>query len=306
MRLPTWISAHLAALRALAVFTVVLGIAYPLLITAVAQLPGLKANAHGSIVERDGRPVGSTLLGQAFDGHPGYFRSRPSAAGAGYDPTATSASNLGPESVVDTLGDPALDPDSTDGDGGKRSLLTQVCTRSKEVGEREGVDGSRPFCTSGGLGAVLAVFRAEGLNGPITRVVSLNETATRYDAAAKAPRKDEGVRPFLDTYQGVRVELAVFGEDYSKGVVTPVRGAAPDKPAVPADAVTASGSGLDPDITPEYAKLQLARVAKARDTDPATLAKLVDEHTTGRALGFIGEPAVNVLELNLALDQRYP
>ncbi|MGY0237096.1 potassium-transporting ATPase subunit C [Longispora urticae] len=306
MRLPTWISAHLAALRALAVFTLVLGIAYPLLITAVAQLPGLKANAGGSIVERDGKPVGSTLLGQSFDGRPGYFQSRPSAAGDGYDPTATGASNLGPESVVDTLGDPALDPDSGNGDGGKRSLLTQVCTRSRDFGEREGVDGARPFCTTGGVGAVLGVFRAAGLTGPITRVVSLNETATAYDAEAKGPKKDETARPFLDSYEGVAVELAVFGEDYSKGVVTPVRGAAPDAPAVPADAVTASGSGLDPDITPAYATLQLTRVAKARGVDVAALRKIVAEHTSGRVLGFIGEPVVHVLELNLALDKRYP
>ncbi|MGY0231998.1 potassium-transporting ATPase subunit C [Longispora urticae] len=321
MRLPTWISAHLAALRALAVFTVVLGIAYPLLITAVAQIPGLRGNANGSIVERDGKPVGSTLIGQAFvddkgDPLPHYFQSRPSAAGDGYDPTATSASNLGPESVVDTLPDPGkpVDDSATLDDGSdnpaynpyKSALLSQVCARSVAVGELEGVDGARPFCTSDGLGAVLGVFRENGLTGKITRVVSLNETASAYDENAKSAKKDDSANPFVDTYEGVRVELAVFGEDYSKGIVTPIRGSAPDKPAVPADAVTASGSGLDPNITPEYAKIQLARVAKARNVDAATLQKLVDEHTTGRALGFMGEPVVNVLELNLALDKQHP
>ncbi|MFB9187337.1 potassium-transporting ATPase subunit C, partial [Dactylosporangium sucinum] len=149
MRLPSWLAQHVAALRALVVMTVVLGLAYPLLMVAVARIPGLSTKADGSIVSHDGKPVGSHLIGQSFtDAHGNplrqYFQSRPSAAGDGYDPTATSASNLGPESVVDT-------PD-------KPSLLTQVCSRSKAIGELEGVDGSRPYCTSGGVGAVLAVY----------------------------------------------------------------------------------------------------------------------------------------------------
>ena len=101
--------------------TVIIGVAYPLLVWLVAQLPGLNDKADGSIVEAGGKPVGSSLIGQLFtdaDGNPlpQYFQSRPSAAGDGYDPMATSASNLGPESIVDA-------PD-------KPSLLTLVCTRS--------------------------------------------------------------------------------------------------------------------------------------------------------------------------------
>ena len=104
---------HWAALRALLVLTVIVGIAYPVFIWLVAQIPGLHDNANGSIIEVDGKPVGSRLIGQLFtdaDGNPlpQYFQSRPSAAGDGYDPLATSASNLGPESIVDTPGDPSL------------------------------------------------------------------------------------------------------------------------------------------------------------------------------------------------------
>jgi K+-transporting ATPase ATPase C chain len=294
MRLPAWLAHHLAALRALLVLTVLTGVLYPLAITAIAQVPGLKHKADGSMVTAaDGKVVGSALIGQNFtdkDGKPlvQYFQSRPSAAGtAGYDPTATSASNLGPESVVDTLPDPAKKDDT-----GKQSLLTQVCSRSKAVGDLEGVDGRRPYCTPDGVGAVLAVYHRDGLTGPVTRAVSLNEACP--------------ATPFVASYQGVTVECAKFGEDYSLGIVTPVRGDAPATPAVPADAVTASASGLDPAISPAYAKLQAARVAKARAADVAAVLKLVDAHTTGRALGFLGEPAVNVVQLNIDLDRQYP
>ncbi len=286
MRLPAWLGQHLAALRALLVLTVLLGIAYPLLMVGVGRIPGLSGRADGSIVDRDGSPVGSRLIGQAFTDAGGsplkqYFQSRPSAAGDGYDPTSTSASNLGPENVVDTLGE-----------DGKPSLLTQVCARSKAVGELEGVDGGRPYCTPGGVGAVLAVFHRDGATGPVTRVVSLNETGP--------------AEPFLATYEGVTVELATPGEDYGKGVVTPVRGGAAQRPAVPADAVTASGSGLDPHISVAYARLQVPRVAAARGMSEAQARQLVDRYTTGRVLGFAGEPGVNVLQLNLALDAGHP
>ncbi|MEV4517465.1 potassium-transporting ATPase subunit C [Dactylosporangium sp. NPDC049525] len=292
MRLPAWLSQHLAALRALLVLTILLGIVYPLLMVGIGQIPGLSSRADGSLIDKDGKTVGSRLIGQAFtdtDGNPlkQYFQSRPSAAGDGYDPRSTSASNLGPENVVDTLADPADKEDE-----GKQSLLTQVCARSKAIGELEGVDGARPYCTPDGVGAVLAVFHRDGATGPVTRVVSLNETAP--------------AEPFIATYDGVKVELAVFGEDYSKGVVTPVRGDAPDQPAVPADAVTASGSGLDPHISVAYARLQVNRVAAARGMSPADAQKLVDKYTTGRVLGFVGEPGVNVLQLNLALDAGHP
>ncbi|GAA2359654.1 potassium-transporting ATPase KdpC subunit [Catellatospora methionotrophica] len=292
MRTPRWISQHLAAVRALVLFTVLLGLIYPLVITGVAQLPGLRDQANGSLVEVDGKPVGSALLGQSFtdaDGNPvpKYFQSRPSASG--YDPDATAASNLGPESIEDTLGDPALDPASEEGDGSSQALLTQVCARSKAVGELEGVSGARPYCTADGVGAVLRVFYTDGLSGRVTRAVSVNQACP--------------ATPFITSYQGVNVECGRFGEDYGKGVLVPIRGSAPERSAVPADAVTASGSSLDPHISVDYAQLQAARVAKARSLTTEKVNALIAEHTTGRALGFMGEPAVNVLALNLALDR---
>jgi K+-transporting ATPase ATPase C chain len=203
----------LAALRVLVVLTILLGVGYPLLMTGVAQL-AFEDHADGSLVERDGTTVGSTLVGQAFtrpvlsDGEPvtdeagnpvtepdtAYFQSRPSAAGLGYDPLATSASNLAPTS-----------PD----------LLALVEERRAAAAALDGID--------------------------------------------------------------------------------------PDD--VAPDALLASGSGLDPHISPAYADQQVERVAVERGLEPDEVAQLVDDHTTGRMLGFLGEPTVNVLELNLALDE---
>jgi K+-transporting ATPase ATPase C chain len=287
----TYVRTASTSLRMLLVLTVILGIGYPLAITALAQIPGLKHRADGSLVTLGGRAIGSGEIGQTFtDAHgrplPQYFQSRPSAAG--YDPTASSASNLGPESIVDTLPNPA-----TKGDTGTPSLLTQVCHRSLEVGRLDGVDGSRPYCSPDGTGSVLAVFwSGPGYHGHVVRVVSINQ--------------GPNATPFVSVYKGIEVQTARYGEDYRKGQLVPVRGNAPADPAVPADAVTASGSGLDPDISPEYAKIQEALVARTRRTSVGRIAALVAAHTDGRALGFMGEPTVNVLELNLALDRTYP
>jgi K+-transporting ATPase ATPase C chain len=297
MRVPQWIAQALAALRVVLALTLLVGIAYPLAMFAVAQLPGLRNQAAGSpLTGANGAQVGSRLIGQSFtdaDGKPirRYFQSRPSNAGAGYDPTASAASNLGANSVVDVLGDPTL-AGTPGGDGGKPSLLTKVCARSKAVGDLEGVDGRRPYCAADGVGAVLGVFRQHGLTGPALRVVSLNQACP--------------ATPFLPSYEGVAVQCATFGEDYGRAVVTPIRGDAPAKPAVPVDAVTASASGLDPDISLAYAQLQAPRVARERGVDLAAVSRLIADHTTGRALGVLGEPAVNVLELNVALDRSYP
>lgn len=288
MSFTTVVRQHTAALRALLILTVVLGLAYPALVWLVAQLPGLRDNANGSILEADGEAVGSSLIGQLYtdaDGNPlpQYFQGRPSVAGDGYDPLSSGAGNLGPEDVVDTAD--------------RTSLLTTVCARSKAVEERDGLekgDGARPFCTGGGVGAVLSVIGPRDATGTVsapTRVISVNEPC------ATTPR------PFLDTYEGVRVECATGGEDHRAGQIVPIRGSAPADPQVPADAVTASGSGLDPHISPAYADLQIDRVAAARGMSPEQVRSVVAAHTDGRVLGFLGEPRVNVLELNAALDR---
>ena len=284
-RLPKPLRPHLAAVRVLAVLTVILGGLYPLLVTGVARVL-LPHRAGGSIVRADGRDVGSALIGQSFTGRDGapvrkYFQSRPSAGG--YDPLASGASNLGPQDVVDLPPDPrAADQAARKG---RASLLTQVCARSKAVGKLEGVSGARPYCTPDGVGAVLKVFPAVGR--PV-RVVSVNQPCP--------------AAPFVAAYQGVRVECGRRGENYSAGRTVAVRGDA--HAVVPPDAVTASGSGLDPHISVAYAELQAPRVARARGLDVRRVRALVRAHTTGRVLGFMGEPGVNVLELNLALDKE--
>lgn len=276
---------HWAALRALLAFTAILGFGYPLSVWAIAQLPGLSHRAGGSLVEAQGQAVGSALIGQLFTDPAGnplaqYFQSRPSVGQ--YNPLSTGASNLGPESIVDRPG--------------RASLLTLVCQRSTAVGALEGVDGSRPFCTDDGVGAVLSVIGSRDGAGNVvnpTRVVSVNQPCTVT------------ARPFVDTYRDVRVECARAGEDYSAGQIVAVRGTAPQYGEVPPDAVTASGSGLDPHISVHYAQLQVARVAKARGVAPKDVRELLSASEDGRVLGFIGEPRVNVLLLNLALDERF-
>jgi K+-transporting ATPase ATPase C chain len=176
------------------VTTVLFGLIYSLVVTGLAQLlfPG---KANGQLLERNGKQVGSRIIGQAFTG-PGYFHSRPSAAGTGngYDPTASGGSYLGPTN---------------------KALLDRI-------------------------------------NGDVKKLHEEN----------------------------------------------------PGSP-IPADLVTSSGSGLDPDISPAAAEFQIRRVAQARHVSGSELRALVAKHTLGRQFGVFGEPRVNVLELNLDLDAQH-
>jgi potassium-transporting ATPase KdpC subunit len=256
-----------AALRVVLLLTLTVGLLYPLAMTGLGKVlfPGQAAGEKH-------------LIGQSFADENGtpvkkYFQSRPSAAGDGYDPTASGASNRGSADIVDT-------PD-------RPSLLTMVCSRSRAVGELEGVSGARPYCTTEGVGAVLGVFRDGGR--PV-RVISLNQLCP--------------ATPFVGRFEGLSVECAEAGADHSRAQAVPVRGDAPAQPPVPGDAVTASASGLDPHISVAYARLQAVRVAQARGLPIDEVNALVDAHTSGRPLGILGSAAVNVLQLNRALDGR--
>jgi K+-transporting ATPase ATPase C chain len=176
------------------VLTLAVGIIYPLAVTGMAQLL-FKDKANGSLIVKDGKVIGSQLIGQAFTGK-GYFYSRPSAAGNGYDATASGGTNLAP-------------------------------TSAKLLNER--------------------------------------------------------IKPTVEALQTEN----------------------PDK-AVPVDLVTTSASGLDPHITPAAAEFQIPRVARERGISPEQVRSLIRKHTEGRQLGILGEPRVNVLELNLDLDSSHP
>jgi K+-transporting ATPase ATPase C chain len=175
------------------VTTVLFGLIYPLGITGLAQLL-FRDRANGQLIEKDGKVAGSRIIGQAFTG-PGYFHSRPSAAGTGYDPTSSGGSNLAPTN---------------------KSLLDRV-------------------------------------NGDVQRGQAENPSVS-----------------------------------------------------IPVDLVTASGSGLDPHISPAAAEFQVPRVAQNRRMTASELRAIIARHTEDRQFGFLGEPRVNVLELNRDLDAVHP
>lgn len=185
----------LAPLRLSVVLLVICAGIYPALVTLVGGI-AFPYQANGSIIMKDGNPVGSELLAQAFD-KDGYFHPRPSAAGAdGYDAAASAGSNLGPTN---------------------QKLIDRVTTDAQALREEN-----------------------------------------------------------------------------------------PSLTVLPADLLTTSGSGLDPDISPDAALAQAPRVAQARGLPEQQVHDLINKSITGRDLGIFGEPRINVLKLNLALDQVKP
>jgi len=183
----------IAAVLMTVVTTVLFGVVYPLVVTGLAQAM-FPDKANGQLIEQNGKVVGSRIIGQAFSS-PGYFRSRPSAAGTGYDAANSAGTNLGPTN---------------------KKLIDAV------------------------------------------------------KAAAEAAQKENPGTP------------------------------------VPVDLVTSSASGLDPHISPAAADFQVPRVARERGVPEDSIRRAVEAHTAGRQWGFLGEPTVNVLELNLALDGQFP
>jgi len=231
------------------VMTVLTGILYPAVITGISQAV-FKDQANGSLIVKDGQVIGSRLIGQNF-AKDEYFHPRPSSAGAnGYDPTATSGSNLAPTSAKLINGTTKIDDKTkqevVDFDGIKNRVVHYV------------VDNNLPY-----------------------------ESSTPLDKFTDAKGNLDDVKL-----------IKAFGDDKAPLVFTA-------KAPIPADAVTASASGIDPHISPRNAEVQAARVAKARGVPVDQVQAVVAEHTEGRTWGVLGEPHVNVLELNLALDERF-
>ena len=248
-----------ASIVMLAGLTVALGFGYPLLVTGLSYLL-FRHQAEGSLIYRNGKLVGSALLGQSFtsskDGPlPQYFQPRPSAAGSGYDGASSGASNLGPNNPL-LIGFVA---------GVNTVALT-------------GVPAARnPFATKADPACVPVTVQGT----PVTSPVAGQKYAKQPDGAYVC---DPNTIP----------ERAIAYRRFN---------GLPASAKVPVDAVTASGSGLDPDISIANALDQAPRVARVRHLPAAEVIALVHRETHGREWGFLGPPTVNVLELNLALDR---
>jgi potassium-transporting ATPase KdpC subunit len=237
-----------AGFMMMVVMTVLTGLVYPAVITGIAQVL-FRDQANGSLIVQNGQVIGSRLIGQNFT-KPEYFQPRPSAAGNGYDPTASAGSNLGPTSVKFING------------------TTKKDERGNEVAD------------------------FPGIKARILHYCLDNDIAYESSVPLDNFKDAQGN---LDDVKLIRA----FNDEKAPLVFTP-------KTPIPADAVMASASGLDPHISPANAQAQAARVAKARGVSVDQVQTLIEKHTEGRDLGFLGEPRVNVLELNLALDQGIP
>ena len=254
----------LTAVGMVIVMTVVCGLAYGLALTGIGQL-AFKSQANGSYVQKDGKDVGSSLIGQAFTDAKGnpvakYFQSRPSEAVTSSTTnsiTVSEASNLGPSNPLLIGFVPGV---NTVGLSGHTSATNPFATPTD------------PFC------------------------VPVDTTSTAAPVVAPTPGQKYAKNPdgsYVCDPNTVPERAIAYRSEF---------GLAPDA-QVPVDAVTASGSGLDPDISVANADIQAPTVAKARNLPLATVRRLIAADTTGRSLGVLGDPGVNVLNLNLALDR---
>jgi K+-transporting ATPase ATPase C chain len=230
------------------VMTVVTGLVYPAVITGIAHVV-FRDQADGSLIVSNGRVIGSRLIGQSFT-KAEYFHPRPSAAGNGYDPTASAGSNLGPTSA-------RLINGTTKTDDKKNEVVDFDGVRNRVV--HYCVENDIPYVSS------------------------------------KPIESFKNARGDLDDVKLIKA----FNDEKAPLVFAP-------KALIPADAVTASASGLDPHISPANAMAQAARVATARGMAADAVQALVAQHTEKRTFGLLGEPRVNVLEINLALDRQLP
>jgi K+-transporting ATPase ATPase C chain len=251
--------------------------------------------ANGSLITKDGtlttddtQAVGSILIGQNFSA-PGYFHPRPSAAGNGYDATYSGGSNLGPLSDKLINGAtqtpaPATQPATT-----QPAAAATTAPAATQPAETLVLDGIRLRCIHFAMDNNIG-FKLYTVNGDGARIAEiplkqfLDSTGNLMDTALV----DAFPHPESDPADKTPVIAADFAT------------------AIPGDAVTASGSGLDPHISPPNARLQIARVAAARHLEPGAVRTLVDQYTDRPTFGILGDPGVNVLRLNLALDKLAP
>jgi K+-transporting ATPase ATPase C chain len=264
--------------------TIVLGIiccaAYPALIYGIGQL-AFRWQADGSLLAKDGsrttddsQAVGSALIGQNFSATQ-YFHPRPSAAGAGYDATSSGGTNLGP------LSDKLIN-----------GLTTPATTQPTTQPEQLSFDGVRlrtiHYAVDNGLQFKLWLQRSDG-TGPTTEV-PIKKYEDAQGNLQDIQLVDAFPHPPSDTPDRMVLTAGDFKDSSGNDVL------------IPGDAVTGSGSGLDPHISPDNAALQVNRVATARHMSPDKVKALVAQYTDGPDLGFLGDPGVNVLRLNIALD----
>ena len=238
----------LPGLRIKLFMTVVLGVVYPLAMTGISQVLFPK-QANGSLITAGSKVIGSEIIGQSF-AKPEYFHPRPSAAGSGYDATASSGSNLGPTSAKLIHGTAKMDDKKNE------------------------------------------VVDFDGINLRIVHYCIENDIPYESSVPIEQFKDAKGD---LDDVKLIKA----FNDDKAPLIFTP-------KELIAADAVTASSSGLDPHISPANAQAQVSRVAKARGISAEQANQIVARFTEGPDLGLLGEPRVNVLKLNLAMDQQFP